>query len=173
MTRRICFKIKSFSSLWSFSVFSYPRCFKGDTERRYYMLVTIEVKRLHIALRAFCLVFISCLFFFFGGGVFSLFLFGCAWDSFGFKALSCCFLCFLWFGFYTQSVTAKFQRKRLQGESWWENSKRWRRHSFESFQNTNPLGLAGNQLKPWRHWVRSIKERVSLHSICFLPLDEK
>ena len=86
MTRRICFKIKSFSSLWSFSVFSYPRCFKGDTERRYYMLVTIEVKGSHIALRAFCLVFILCLFFW-GGGVFSLFLFGCAWDSFGFKAL--------------------------------------------------------------------------------------
>ena len=85
MTRRICFKIKSFSSLWSFSVFSYPRCFKGDTERRYYMLVTIEVKGSHIALRAFCLVFILCLFFW--GGVFSLFLFGCAWDSFGFKAL--------------------------------------------------------------------------------------
>ena len=40
------------------------------------MLVTIEVKGSHIALRAFCLVFILCLFFL--GGVFSFFLFGCA-----------------------------------------------------------------------------------------------
>lgn len=41
------------------------------------MQVTIGVKGLHIALRALCLVFILCLFFF-GGGIFSLFLFGCA-----------------------------------------------------------------------------------------------
>lgn len=34
------------------------------------MLVTIEVKGLHIALRAFCLVFISCCFF---GGYFLCF----------------------------------------------------------------------------------------------------
>ena len=32
------------------------------------MQVTIGVKGLHIALRAFCLVFILCLFFFLGGG---------------------------------------------------------------------------------------------------------
>ena len=32
------------------------------------MQVTIGVKGLHIALRAFCLVFILCLFFFWGGG---------------------------------------------------------------------------------------------------------
>ena len=37
------------------------------------MQVTIGVKRLHIALRAFCLVFISCLFFFWGGGDFLCF----------------------------------------------------------------------------------------------------
>ena len=40
------------------------------------MQVTIGVKWLHIALGAFCLVFILCLFFL--GGVFSLFLFGYA-----------------------------------------------------------------------------------------------